>query len=298
MTKLIFGIGIDDSDYVVRKVRRVRTPSGRSKTEVLWMCPFYSKWLGVLHRAGCASYKARDPWYEGVTVCEEWKLFSNFKAWMQTQDWEGKELDKDIILEGNKEYSPANCAFVYHSTNTFLSHKANQKHPQGVTWDRRYKNFIARCSDESGKRIRLGSFSCQYEAHLCWAKYKESVAKLIVQKENDNRIRLAILERCAMLVMEAERMFSATQEPLEIEPLWEIKEEESSKYIKHIRKNILKISQKEAATYMAGVTQTNFSRYELGRTPPPRSLLLLFAVLEQNPELLVHFKNHPPYMVA
>lgn len=88
MGKLIHGIGINDSDYKVRKTRKIKTPDGKSKTEVLWICPFYSKWLGMIQRAGSASYKARDPWYDGVTVCEDWKYFSKFKAWMETQEWE------------------------------------------------------------------------------------------------------------------------------------------------------------------------------------------------------------------
>jgi hypothetical protein len=27
-----------------------------------------------------------------ATVCDEWKSFSTFKEWMETQDWEGKVL--------------------------------------------------------------------------------------------------------------------------------------------------------------------------------------------------------------
>ena len=74
----------------------------------------------MLGRAYSNKYKQIQPTYEGVTVCEEWHFFMRFRAWMM-QDCEGKHLDKDILFEGNKVYSPDTCVFVDGVVNTFLN---------------------------------------------------------------------------------------------------------------------------------------------------------------------------------
>ena len=66
-------------------------------------------------------YLERRPAYKDVVVRQEWLTFSNFKRWMEKQDWEGKQLDKDIIVLGNKVYSPETCAFVLGVTNGFIT---------------------------------------------------------------------------------------------------------------------------------------------------------------------------------
>lgn len=48
----------------------------------------------------------------GCSVCEEWLTFSNFKRWMEQQDYEGKALDKDLLVSQNKTYSSETCVFV------------------------------------------------------------------------------------------------------------------------------------------------------------------------------------------
>ena len=87
--------------------------------------------------------KQKNPTYKDVTCCKDWLLFSNFKRWMEQQDWEGKELDKGIIVYGNKMYSPETCAFVSRTTNSFVLENgtARGKCPLGVYWDKE-KSFI------------------------------------------------------------------------------------------------------------------------------------------------------------
>ena len=46
------------------------------------------------------------------SVCEEWKHFSNFKKWFDENYIEGFDIDKDILIKGNKVYSPEACSFV------------------------------------------------------------------------------------------------------------------------------------------------------------------------------------------
>lgn len=105
--KLIYGVGVNDSDYKVNptvKGKRVK-------------CPFYMKWRNMIARCYSSAYHKIKPSYKGCVVCSEWLSFSNFKSWMIKQDWKGKQLDKDIVKLGNKEYSPSTCVFVSNSVN-------------------------------------------------------------------------------------------------------------------------------------------------------------------------------------
>lgn len=63
------------------------------------------------------------PEYEDCAVCEEWQLdkqkFLNwiFKNYYTVSSGERIDLDKDILVKGNRIYSPKTCCFVPHSIN-------------------------------------------------------------------------------------------------------------------------------------------------------------------------------------
>lgn len=90
---------------------------------------------------------------------------------MESQDWQGKQLDKDLLVQGNKVYGPDTCLFVNRDINTLLTdHSAARGNlPQGVSLDRgRYK---AQCSF-NGKQERLGSFGTPEEAAIAYRSHK------------------------------------------------------------------------------------------------------------------------------
>ena len=118
-TRLVCGVGINDADYKVELKRVVGRVNGKPIREIDWICPFYYKWRNMLVRGYSRKLKDRHKTYEECYVCEEWLRFSNFKAWMEQQDWEGKQLDKDLLVIGNKLYSPSTCCFVSRQVNSF-----------------------------------------------------------------------------------------------------------------------------------------------------------------------------------
>lgn len=94
--------------------------------------PLYRVWQGMKQRCYCKTCRLY-PYYgaKGVTVCDEW-LNSPvaFIQWALTHGWEqGLEIDKDILKEGNKIYSPATCKFVSHSENQrkVMSYKLKER---------------------------------------------------------------------------------------------------------------------------------------------------------------------------
>jgi hypothetical protein len=183
--KLIYGVGVNDADYAVQP----RGPDGKQHR-----CPYYETWRHMLIRAYCPKYRATRPTYIGVTVCEEWHSFMAFRAWMETQDWEGKQLDKDIIVPGNKVYSPATCVFVPSQINTLLVDHATSRGewPIGVCWVEARNKFQANIK-ENGKSRHLGYFTTPEAAHLAWRKEKLRIVRTAARECDDPRVSAGLL---------------------------------------------------------------------------------------------------------
>lgn len=128
-------------------------------------CPFQLRWKAMLNRCYSRNVHFKRPTYKSINVCEEWKLFSNFKKWMKSQNWQGLDLDKDI-LSNSSVYSPYSCCFVPSKINNSLQLKSKQNSlPYGVTMSG--DKFRAR-HFKNGKDFSLGSFSTKIEAHKAW----------------------------------------------------------------------------------------------------------------------------------
>lgn len=171
--KTLYGIGINDADYPVQRMR----VNSEGKTERYWTCPYYSRWYDILRR--CYNKKAlvSHPTYEACSICDEWRYFTNFKKWMESQDWEGKCLDKDLLVKDNQVYSPTTCMFISNALNTFISKKRKgQKYMTGVSWHKRDKVFTAQCQDILlGKLVHLGYHDTEEGAHTKYLEYKRGL---------------------------------------------------------------------------------------------------------------------------
>lgn len=187
MGSLICGVGINNADYAVStRIDGIRV-----------YCPFHQKWKSMLTRCYSDKYHARYPTYIGCEVSEEWKTFSNFKAWMETQDWVGKHLDKDILFPDNNLYSSTTCVFVDVSVNAFLVDRkaARGEHLLGVSWSLKCKKFIAQCCDGFGNSIHLGTFTDELLAHLAWKSCKHKLACKLAEEQSDPRVAEALRKR-------------------------------------------------------------------------------------------------------
>ena len=146
----------------------------------------------------CYSAKAQEhrPTYAGCTVSAEWHTFSNFKAWMEKQQWEGNQLDKDILIEGSKAYSADTCVFVTQTVNSFTTDSKASRGgwPIGVDWNKAAEKFRARCSNPfSKKNESLGYFTCEVEAHQAWQKRKLELAHELAETQEDPRVAKALI---------------------------------------------------------------------------------------------------------
>lgn len=186
--KLIYGVGIKDVDYVVQP-----TINGK-----IVSCKIYLTWASMLQRCYNIKYQSRQPTYIGCTVCSDWFMLSNFKQWMDGQDWQDKQLDKDILFKGNKVYSPETCVFVSGYLNKFTTDSGAIRgdYPIGVSWDENRSKFMARCNNPiSNKTEHLGRFACPNQAHQAWRKRKHELACQLAELQDDPRVAAALRTR-------------------------------------------------------------------------------------------------------
>lgn len=192
MKKLVHGYGINDADYNV--VQRIDGKEVR--------CPFYTKWVEMLKHCYCPKYQAKFETYKIVSLCYDWHWFTNFKAWMETKDWKGKDLDKDL-LTNERIYSPDTCLFIPHKLNCFLtkSNKARGEFPIGVGYYKNYGNYVARVSVDN-KTKHLGYFDTPEEAHKAWQQGKIGVIEIMLQRYGDDPLIRKGLERISGVILE------------------------------------------------------------------------------------------------
>lgn len=184
-TKLVYGIGVNDADYCINP-----TIDGKQVR-----CKYYQTWRGMLERCYDSKYQTKEPTYTGCTVCEEWLTFSNFKKWMETQDWVGKCLDKDILIQGNKIYSPDTCIFVSSSINNLFtkSDAARGKYKIGVSFKKENDKFLAQCNI-NGKPKYLGLFLTEEEAYKTYKIFKTAHIRTLALEQTDERLKQAMLQ--------------------------------------------------------------------------------------------------------
>lgn len=150
----------------------------------------YRKWNTMLKRCYDPYYLNVRPTYRDCFVCEEWHNFQNFAKWWEENYYEVEgdrmELDKDILIKGNKIYSPEACMIVPNKINIlFAKGDTKKKLPIGVFPNK--LRFHARCriydyQDKKSKDIYLGNFDTPYKAFLSYKNYKESHIKEIANK--------------------------------------------------------------------------------------------------------------------
>ena len=167
--KQLFGVGVNDASYMTKP-----TVDG-----VRLLDPAYRAWGDMLKRAYDTKFHEKQPTYAGVTVCKEWHSFSAFRTWWLSNYREDCQLDKDLLVVGNREYGPDACIYIPQSLNTFTIDRGASRGelPIGVSLDTRCGKYQSRCSNQiTGKRNGLGYFTTPEAAHEAWIKCKLELA--------------------------------------------------------------------------------------------------------------------------
>lgn len=175
--KTIYGIGyIGEGKYKVSEDEKA--------TRV------YKFWNHMLERCYDEKYIEKYPTYKSCYVCDEWHNFQNFAKWYEENYYEIEDermcLDKDILIKGNKIYSPNTCIFVPNRINVLFAYskKRNNNLPIGVKLDERRNVFYSYCYNY-GKCTFLGSFTSPIEAFKPYKEFKEKVIKQVANEYRD-----------------------------------------------------------------------------------------------------------------
>lgn len=136
-------------------------------------------WAGVNSRTMDLAYMTnRRPNYLG---CKNlFSDFNSFTEWCLSQhgylnrEVNGKywQLDKDMLVLGNKNYGPDTCMFVpCHINNLFqsgISKNSTSNLPIGVMVNQQGSGFIAQCKVHYKNSARIGRFDTPESAHQAW----------------------------------------------------------------------------------------------------------------------------------
>jgi len=140
----------------------------------------YVTWSAMIKRVYDAKHRERYPAYEDATVCEPWHNFQNFAKWFAENHIDGYELDKDLLSNDKKIYSPETCIFIPCCLNAFLTNNKsdNTSGHAGVHWNKKSGKYEAQISNGEGKQIHLGFFKTKEEASEAYQAQRSIYAKV------------------------------------------------------------------------------------------------------------------------
>lgn len=163
---------------------------------------FYDIWTHMVKRCYDPYELNKYPTYIDCYVCDEWLNYSNFEKWCYANYYkvlnEKMCLDKDILIKGNKIYSPKTCIFVPERINLLFckSEKTRGKYPIGVSEFLRkqygYRKLRSYCNvynEESNryKQKHLGYFPLDkpFQAFYTYKQFKENYIKQVANEYKD-----------------------------------------------------------------------------------------------------------------
>lgn len=124
------------------------------------------------------------PSYMYTEVNPEMHCFQDMASWCDKQVGfgnKGWQLDKDLLVRGNNEYSFDKCVFIPPQINTFIKPNRFNNLPLGVDLSNaKSKPYRAQGAWE-GKNYVLGNFKTVEEAFNAYKKDKESNAKKLAE---------------------------------------------------------------------------------------------------------------------
>lgn len=152
----------------------------------------YRVWNDMINRCYNEKDLNKRPTYRDVIVCEEWHNFQVFGDWYDDNYYEVDDfqmnIEKDILIKGNKVYSPDTCVFTPHFINKlFLKSDAMRgEYPIGVHYNKWKDSIEASCNNNfTGKTIYLGDFSTPELAFQAYKEYKENHIKEVAEYYKD-----------------------------------------------------------------------------------------------------------------
>lgn len=150
----------------------------------------YKHWYYMLERCYDPYELNNRPTYIDCYVCDEWLNFQNFAEWFQEHyyeiEGEKMRLDKDILIKGNKVYSPDTCIIVPERINLLFVKQQRHRGKLPIGVRERKKVLEVNCSTLK-KQEYLGIFplSEPFHAFYTYKTFKENYIKQIADEYKD-----------------------------------------------------------------------------------------------------------------
>ena len=152
-------------------------------------------WHSMLERCYSDKYSDCKHTYKEASCCDEWLCYQNFYNWLHSQEnfdkWVNlpkSAIDKDIILKGNKTYSPKTCCLVSQRINSLFTKADSMRghYPIGVIFNKNHNCFEVQIQNQiTGKRDYYTKFESPNEAFNVYKIEKEKIIKQVAQEEFD-----------------------------------------------------------------------------------------------------------------
>lgn len=163
----------------------------------------YKVWSAMLQRCYDKKTQEKRPTYKDCIVCDEWHNFQNFAEWYTSQEDYGKgyHLDKDLLVDKNKVYSPNTCVLTPIEINSLLTDREilRGSFPIGVSFHKRIKKFSASVRT-NGNATHLGYFETMEDAATAYqAAKKTNIKRMALEWQNriDEKLFNALMQRAA-----------------------------------------------------------------------------------------------------
>ena len=139
----------------------------------------YGVWNNMLARNYDPYTQSKQPAYIGCSVCEEWLCFQNFAEFYINHPSYGLgyNLDKDLLVKGNKVYSPETCTMLPPDLNVVISGNTPSKNGMPLGVNKIDNGYVARLSKGKDGREYLGYYKTAEEAHEVYVEAKERYVK-------------------------------------------------------------------------------------------------------------------------
>ena len=159
----------------------------------------YVYWFNMLNRCYNPKYLKTRPTYLQCSVCEEWHNYQNFAKWFEENYYEVDDeemcLDKDIMIKGNKIYSPDTCVFVTQLINCIFTKGNKTRGECCIGISIKHNKYQVYVSEYGKSKPGLHSFDNEYDAFLEYKMEKEKYIKEVADKYREkipNRLYQAL----------------------------------------------------------------------------------------------------------
>lgn len=161
----------------------------------------YRAWFHMMSRCYDAKFHEMQPTYKDCTVAEIWHNFQNFAEWYTSQEHYGKgyQLDKDILIGGNKVYSPSTCVLAPKEINMLFADCGASRgaYPVGVCWDKERQKFSSVVTINAKSKY-LGRFDTVEQASQAYQVAKKAnIKRMALEWQNriDEKLFNALLAK-------------------------------------------------------------------------------------------------------